>query len=396
MAYIDIFAGCGGLSVGLYNAGLHGLFAIEKNKDAFSTLKYNLIDKKKHFDWPDWLDVKGHDINKILDKNEEQLKALRGRVELVAGGPPCQGFSMAGKRNNKDARNKLVKSYIKFIELVQPEALIFENVHGFTVHFKGKQGCIKQYSSYVIEKLKALGYQVESDVIDVSEYGVPQKRHRFILVAMRNHNPADFFATLKNNRENFCHQKGIETNTTIEEAIGDLEKSCGTCPSPDTPRFQAGLYGNANSGYERLMRQGIQNDRTAVDSHRFVNHSEAILKLHNDLLQKAPKGKRITPKDGIVENLRRRGVTVLDANSQAPTITSIPDELVHYKEPRILTVREHARIQSFPDWYEFKGQYTSGGKRRKMEVPRYTQVGNAVPPLFAEQIGRALMEVLHG
>ena len=396
MAYIDIFAGCGGLSVGLYNAGLHGLFAIEKNKDAFSTLKYNLIDKKNHFDWPDWLDVKEHDINKVLDKNEEQLKALRGQVELVAGGPPCQGFSMAGKRNNKDARNKLVKSYIKFIELVQPEALIFENVHGFTVHFKGKQGCIKQYSSYVIEKLKALGYQVQSDVIDVSEYGVPQKRHRFILVAMRNHNPVDFFATLKNNRENFCHQKGIETNTTIEEAIGDLEKSCGTCPSPDTPRFQAGLYGNANSGYERLMRQGIQNVGTAVDSHRFVNHSEAIIKLHNDLLQKAPKGKRITPKDGIVENLRRRGVTVLDANSQAPTITSIPDELVHYEEPRILTVREHARIQSFPDWYEFKGQYTSGGKRRKMEVPRYTQVGNAVPPLFAEQIGRALMEVLHG
>ena len=75
MAYIDIFAGCGGLSVGLYNAGLHCLFAIEKNKDAFSTLKYNLIDKNKHFDWPDWLDVKEHDINKVLDKNEEQLKA---------------------------------------------------------------------------------------------------------------------------------------------------------------------------------------------------------------------------------------------------------------------------------------------------------------------------------
>lgn len=85
---------------------------------------------------------------------------------------------------------------------------------------------------------------------------------------------------------------------------------------------------------------------------------------------------------------------MLDPNSQSPTITSIPDELVHYCEPRILTVREHARIQSFPDWYEFKGKYTSGGKRRKNEVPRYTQVGNAVPPLFAEQIGRAIKEVL--
>ena len=85
---------------------------------------------------------------------------------------------------------------------------------------------------------------------------------------------------------------------------------------------------------------------------------------------------------------------MLDPNSQSPTITSIPDELVHFCEPRILTVREHARIQSFPDWYEFKGKYTSGGKRRKNEVPRYTQVGNAVPPLFAEQIGRAIKEVL--
>lgn len=79
----------------------------------------------------------------------------------------------------------------------------------------------------------------------------------------------------------------------------------------------------------------------------------------------APIGKRITPNDNIVEGLNRRGVTVLDKNSQAPTITSIPDELVHYCEPRILTVREHARIQSFPDWYEFKGKYTSGGARRK-------------------------------
>jgi DNA (cytosine-5)-methyltransferase 1 len=396
MTYIDIFAGCGGLSVGLYNAGFHGLFAIEKNKDAFSTLKYNLIDKKHHFLWPDWLDLKEHDINKILEKKHDQLMSLRGHVDLVAGGPPCQGFSMAGKGDTKDVRNKLVKSYIKFIDLVQPEALIFENVHGFTVHFKGNKGSIKQYSSYVIEKLEELGYHTASKVIDVSEYGVPQKRHRFILVAMRNHNPDSFFEMLEHDREKFCDIKGITTSTTIKDAIGDLEKSKGTCQSPDTKQFQAGLYGDIESGYQKLMRNEVLSHIGAVDSHRFVNHSETIIKLHNDLLLKAPKGKRITPKDEIVENLKRRGVTVLDADSQAPTITSIPDELVHYEEPRILTVREHARIQSFPDWFEFKGKYTSGGQRRKMEVPRYTQVGNAVPPLFAEQIGLALMEVLNG
>ena len=116
--------------------------------------------------------------------------------------------------------------------------------------------------------------------------------------------------------------------------------------------------------------------------------------MHNDLLAHAPVGKRITPDDKIVPNLNRRGVTILSKRAQSPTITSIPDEIVHYIEPRILTVREHARIQSFPDWFELKGKYTSGGKRRKQEVPRYTQVGNAVPPLFAEQIGLAIWEVL--
>lgn len=142
-------------------------------------------------------------------------------------------------------------------------------------------------------------------------------------------------------------------------------------------------------------KKGMDGFNGAVDSHRFVNHRKDTITLHEKLLACAPIGKRITPDDNIVEGLNRRGVTVLDPNLQAPTITSIPDELVHYCEPRILTVREHARIQSFPDWYEFKGKYTSGGKRRKNEVPRYTQVGNAVPPLFAEQIGMALLEVLN-
>ena len=112
---IDLFAGCGGLSLGLYQAGWEGLFAIEKNAFAFETLKYNLIDNKKHFNWPDWLPQTEHDINEVLKKYPKQLKSLRGKVDLVAGGPPCQGFSMAGKRVEEDVRNQLVFSYIKFI-----------------------------------------------------------------------------------------------------------------------------------------------------------------------------------------------------------------------------------------------------------------------------------------
>ena len=391
--YIDIFAGCGGLSTGLLNAGWTGLFAIEKNADAFATLKYNLIDNKEHFRWPKWLPVKECDINVLLKDHMDDLMALRGKVTLVAGGPPCQGFSMAGKRDKNDQRNKLVKSYIKFIKLVLPQVIIFENVHGFTVNFKGKKGT-KQYSSYVERALRRLGYKTMHQIVDMSEYGVPQNRKRFILVAMRDYFPKDVFETLARNKDAFCLSKGISCTTSIKDAISDLEQANGSMPSPDTKGFMAGIYWPEQSGYQRLMRSGIETTGLIADSHRFVNHRKNTIKLHKELLEKAPVGKRITPSDNIVENLNRRGVTVLDANAQAPTITSIPDELVHYKEPRILTVREHARIQSFPDWFEFKGQYTSGGKQRKQEVPRYTQVGNAVPPLFAEQVGLAILEVL--
>lgn len=390
--YIDIFAGCGGLSTGLFNAGWTGLFAVEKNADAFSTLKYNLIDTHKHFIWPDWLPCQEYDINELIKNHTDHLCSLKGKVTLVAGGPPCQGFSMAGKRDKNDQRNELVKSYIKFIKLVLPEAIIFENVHGFTVNFKDKKGT-KQYSSYVERALKRLGYKTMYQIIDMSDYGVPQSRKRFILIGMKEHSPKLVFEKLNHMRHDFCVSKGIHSSTTIIDAISDLKMEHGTYPSPDSKGFQAGLYGPIQSGYQELMRKN-RSVENAPDSHRFVNHRKDTLDLHNELLLKAPVGKRITPSDNIVPNLNRRGVTVLNPNAQAPTITSIPDELVHYKEPRILTVREHARIQSFPDWFEFKGKYTSGGKRRKQEVPRYTQVGNAVPPLFAEQIGIAIWEVL--
>ena len=245
--YIDIFAGCGGLSTGLLSAGWTGLFAIEKNADAFSTLKHNLIDNQEHFLWPSWLPIQECDINELLKKHADDLRALQGKVTLVAGGPPCQGFSMAGKRDENDQRNKLVKSYIKFIKLVLPEAIIFENVHGFTVNFKGKKGT-KQYSSYVERALRRLGYKTMHQIVDMSEYGVPQNRKRFILVAMKERSPKKVFEVLNKSKESFCKSKGITCKTTVYEAISDLERVHGTRPSPDTKGFQAGLYGPIQSG----------------------------------------------------------------------------------------------------------------------------------------------------
>ncbi len=109
--YIDLFAGCGGLSLGLHAAGWQGLFAVEKSPDAFKTLEYNLIEKINHFEWPTWLPKQALEINSVLDNYQTELQNLKGKVTLVAGGPPCQGFSMAGKRNEFDLRNDLINSY---------------------------------------------------------------------------------------------------------------------------------------------------------------------------------------------------------------------------------------------------------------------------------------------
>lgn len=396
---IDLFSGAGGLSLGLYQAGWHGLFAIEKNTFAFETLKYNLIDNKKHFDWPEWLPLMPHDINEVLKNYSRQLKDLKGTVDLVAGGPPCQGFSMAGKRVKDDVRNQLVFSYIKFIKIVQPKMLLFENVKGFTYAFnKNKRNDVDSYSNKVISALEGLGYNVKPHVIDFSEYGVPQRRKRFILVGIRKDigSPDMFEDMLQKNRDSFLNKKGIGATVSLKEAISDLLRTNGTMPTPDRKGFLSGKYGGEElSNYERLMRGDYPCNHEVPDSHSFARHSADKLNCYKRLLTDCPiRGKRIDGKARAEWGIRQRGITVLDPDAVSPTITGQPDDYLHYSEPRIMTVRECARIQSFPDWYEIKKKYTTGGKMRRIEVPRYSQVGNAIPPLFAEQAGIVLKQIL--
>lgn len=391
--YIDLFAGCGGLSLGLYNSKWKGLFAIEKNADAFSTLKFNLLDNKQHFNWPTWLPKTNLDINDVLSKYQENLAALQGNVDLVVGGPPCQGFSMAGKRNGDDVRNKLCHAYLKFIELVRPSALFFENVYGFTIGFKNSEGTKTPYSSIIRSTLIELGYNVEDKLIDVSNYGIPQKRKRYILVGFLQKDPELFFDFLNQEYSVYRNANHLTRQVTIHQAIGDLCKCHGTAPCPDFAGYESGLYGPARSFYQKFMRKEID-DNQIPDSHRFAKHRKETIEILTHLMEIYDVPKCISPGDNLVEGLKKRGVTPLKANYPCNTITSIPDDFVHYSEPRIMTVREMARIQSFPDWYCFKGKYTTGGTNRKLEVPRYTQVANAVPPLFAEQVGLVLMELL--
>ncbi len=396
---IDLFAGCGGLSLGLYQAGWKGLFAIEKNAFAFDTLKHNLIDKKHHFDWPDWLPQTNHDINEVLENFENQLKSLRGTVDLVAGGPPCQGFSMAGQRIEDDIRNQLVFSYIRFIDLVRPKMILFENVKGFTYAFdKKKNRDAEPYSQKVIRELQKLHYNVKDFVIDFSKYGVPQRRKRFILVGIQDTigTPDNFEELLMKNRDTFLAKKGLTVSTTIQEAISDLLRANGEAPTPDRKGFQSGRYGNEDlTPYELYLREDYPTTHTIPDSHSFAKHTADKLACYQRLLAEYPeRGKRIDGDKRGAWGILQRGITVLDPNAVSPTITGQPDDYLHYCEPRIMTVRECARIQSFPDWYEIRKKYTTGGQMRKKEVPRYIQIGNAIPPLWGAQAGTILKQMI--
>jgi len=405
LKYIDLFAGCGGLSLGLYNTGMwKGLFAIEKSSDAFKTLKYNLIEKRNHFEWPDWLPQKEHDINEILKKYKEVLKSYRGKVDLVAGGPPCQGFSTAGRRKENDERNSLVKKYIQFIRLVQPKIIFFENVKGFTQQFGENKTKGKIYSQYVIEALKRngkdyIGYNVFGQLIDFSEFGVPQKRTRFILVGIRKDYKTfakanDFFNLIQKNKYDFLISKEIEISSNLENAISDLLiEQKKLIDSPDTNNYKTSEYSKPKSKYQELMRAGFNSK--IPDSHRFAKHSEHTVELFSKLIKHTTKGKRLSEEERKLFNVKKRSILVLHPQKPTPTITTHPDDYIHYCEPRILTVREYARLQSFPDDYEFKGKYTTGGKLRIKEVPRYSQIGNAIPPLFGEIAGLTLKELIN-
>lgn len=383
LTYIDLFAGCGGLSWGLMRSGWKGILAIEKDAFAFSTLQFNLIDRKKHFQWPDWLPIGAHDIDEVLTNYKSELSNLASKVDMVAGGPPCQGFSVNGKRDEKDKRNKLVDSYVSFIELVRPKLLFFENVRGFTMQF-AKNGSGTVYSDHVAARLEALGYDVHPEIINFADYGIPQRRRRFILVGRLNGKSEVFFKALKEKKTSFLKEKGLRSMRSVSQAISDLERKHGETDCPDSKGFHSGRYARAKNQYQKLMR--AHSARKAPDSHRFPKHQEEIIERFKEILQHAPRDKQLSGDLRSKYNLKKRSITPLDGNSICPTLTSLPDDYIHYSEPRVLTVRECARIQSFPDDFQFRGKYTSGGDRRAKEVPRYTQIGNAIPPLFSVSI----------
>jgi DNA (cytosine-5)-methyltransferase 1 len=399
--FIDLFSGCGGLSLGLMMAGWRGLFSIEKSEDAFATFKANLCadEGRFKFQWPEWLPCEAMTTSHLLENYRADLESLKGRVDLIAGGPPCQGFSMAGLRSIDDPRNRLTQEYIEIVRLIQPKYLFLENVRGFQHPFAEDE---MPYSDRVALQLSSIGdfgYDVYSDLIDTSNFGVPQMRKRFIMICIRkdqNSCSDGPLATLMRNVPAFRDQRAISGGKVgVREAIGDLEiRDQEPIAYAHDTRFRQIRYTGERqlTAFQHLMRADVGAD-FVPDSLRLPNHRPEIVERFARILDHCPRGRTLSPENRKVFSTKKQCLTPLHPDMLARTVTTLPDDMIHYGEPRILTVRENARLQTFPDWFAFKGKYTTGGHRRKQECPRYTQVGNAVPPLFAEAVGETLIEI---
>ncbi|SEO88445.1 DNA cytosine methyltransferase [Nitrosovibrio sp. Nv6] len=408
LRFLDVFAGCGGLSLGLLQAGCQGVFAIEKNDHAFETLHHNLVDGKRYqFDWPKWLPRKAMACEELLRNYGPELDAMKDNIDLIVGSPPCQGFSTAGQRDPNDPRNKMTEQYLLLVEKLQPRYLAIENVAGFNIRFEAEEGLNRSfnaskrssYADHIAGRLVDLGYSVSRGLVNCADFGVPQNRVRYLMLCERDHTQdvarTSLFQNLINYRSEFLKRKNLPSTRkiSVKEAIGDLLVT-GKKLVDNT---DSGVKGFKEAEYQppvtldcylSLMR--MYAPPAAPNSRRLAKHLLATVRYFEKVQEVCRPGICMSVAERKKLGTKKHSTTLLHGDWPAPTITTLPDDIVHYSEPRILTVRENARLQSFPDWFEFKGSYTTGGKQRKHQCPRYTQVGNAVPPLLANAIGEIL------
>lgn len=372
------------------------MFAVEAHPDAFQTYRSNLLDNDDvAHDWPIWLPKQPWQAQEILTRFARELSSLRHQVDLIAGGPPCQGFSMNGLRRPDDPRSQMVDVYLTYVETVRPRLVLLENVVGFQ-SMKHRTG--GTYSDFVQRQLQSLGYQTWAEVLRAADWGVPQRRPRFVLIAaLQDSLPGiDPIQRLRVARKSFLGSRGLGPGyTTAAEAISDLEEGDRELPL-DCEWGHLGFKSlrrsdEALSPFQQLMRKEAL---TPPSDLRLPRHSATAINRMRDILDNCERGVCLRPADRERLGIRKRSTTPLDAAAPSPTISTLPDDFIHYSRPRAMTVREHARLQSFPDWFKFKGPYTTGGKRRKDACPRFTQVGNAVPPLLAEALGETLSGLL--
>jgi DNA (cytosine-5)-methyltransferase 1 len=338
---IDLFCGCGGLSFGFIEAGYNVVLGIDHWKDAIATFE-NTHSNAKGL------------VADLFTETPKEISSKTGikKVDLIIGGPPCQGFSIAGKRIIDDERNKLYKSFVDFVKFYKPSVFLMENVPNI---ISMGQGIVKET---IIKDFENLGYKVVCKVLLASEFGVPQNRRRA------------FFIGTKNNKE-FIFPKSTTVNpVNAKDAISDLpEKSLA-----DGTKYKT----EPKSDYQKLIR-GKSDE---INNHEITNHSEQTV----EIISLVPDGGNYKNLPEHLHKTRNVNIAWTRLNSQKPsfTIDTGHRHHFHYKYNRVPTVRESARIQSFPDTFIFLGSKTS----------QYKQVGNAVPPILAKVLAKEIKKYL--
>lgn len=409
---IDLFAGCGGLSLGLEQAGFRPLLFSELNRSAAETYLANRAGK-------DIIPV--GDIYQLTDENLELLKLYwryKGieEIDLICGGPPCQGFSGIGHRrtfklDKQDIpSNHLYQEMARTIRVVRPRAFLFENVRGLLTARWSPDGFKGEVFKAVLSEFKAIpNYTVRWELVHAKNYGVPQNRPRILMVGIRNDvigtatqlqllEETVFFDEPTAIRDGFLPPSSGEAPTMVE-LLSDLVD-----PKYFSKRVTEKYVCAPKSIIQAKLRtrpdgklMGMGEPLTEME---YSDHAEYIREKFAHMI--ANNGE--IPEKYRTKKFAQR-VLPREWGAGGPNITacSLPEDYVHYSQPRGPTVREWARIQTFPDWYVFCGPRTTGGRRRAgdpdaglwdRDVPRYTQIGNAVPVMLAQKVGEHLSRIL--
>lgn len=521
MYAIDLFCGAGGFSEGILQAGFHIVYSSDKSpyvKETYTNRHKQLGLEEginTHFELADIRELNAksilEDINKLEIFKTKKIKLGRGDIDAIFGGPPCQGFSIAGKRDKSDPRNMLFREYLRVIKEVNPKYVVMENVEGFlsmelNPEFKSFKNdyCYQNnvlVNEVVVQELTYMGYKVlPPQRLDASNYGVPQKRNRVIVLAYRNDvapleypAPTTFYAkqTVKDalsgvtlecesefakqskigrtphfvtkkpipnvemkNMEESSHQTFIQERFSLfkqGESVVMLKnrvlKSRGTKDAVNLSLYPALLRESLfnineeanvkiltdyfNRKYEDIKLTYIKSVYRRIKKYWSLERET----LRAELCKPYTNGPKWDDKDiewffcealGMMnshvtetklikwflddeyklagfdtdqilnyvltnKNTRKR----LKLDETGPTMVTLPDDYIHPVLNKVLTVREMARIQSFDDSFIFLGKRTTGGSGRKHEVPQFSQVGNAVPPLLAYAIANEVKKSLN-
>jgi DNA (cytosine-5)-methyltransferase 1 len=365
---VDLFAGAGGFSLGFQEAGFDIVAAVDRSESALATYNHNLEGVQTIE-----ADLQQVSPEEVVDK----IGIAPDKVDVIIGGPPCKGFSTAGKMDSGNSKNSLVANYIGIVSGIQPQLVVMENVTGILSMEGGA------YKERIIGGFRQEGFQISDNpiVLNAADFGVPQRRNRVFFLATRHDEieppkPTHYDPSL----DPIARPETAEKPwVALEDAIGDLSFL---------------QYGEEAEEYKLRPLSEYQKAIRCVNSsqltnHKATNHSERVRERFKQL------GYGESGEDLPEEyQTKKHSLQRWDPDEPAPTVTTLPDDFIHYEHPRTPTVRELARIQSFPDWFEFKGPRTTGGKRRQDTVPQYSQVGNAVPPRLAKNVAEAVKKNL--